>query len=265
MDKTHQTALLDTPEVTSLLFYPRKESGRRLPINAASMDIPVAPGITVGARLYLASSEKHHILFFHGNGEIAEDYDDIGPVYTDYGISFIVVDYRGYGRSKGVPGVSAMIEDTHPVFNHVCEWLNRENRTGGLWVMGRSLGSASAIEIANAYAQKIDGLIIESGFAHTLSLLKRLGINTDKIGIAEDQVFSNAKKIACFSKPTLIIHAEYDQIIPLRHGEDLFDASPAKRKKFYRVPEADHNTLMLVSGRRYFETIRDFIYPDPSA
>jgi len=95
-----QGALLDQPEITQFLFYPRKESGRKPPGNAVDMDIPVENGIRIGVRLYSTSSEKPHILFFHGNGEIAEDYDDIGPVYTDYGINFIVAEntYQGYTR-----------------------------------------------------------------------------------------------------------------------------------------------------------------------
>ncbi len=140
-----QGALLDQPEITQFLFYPRKESGRKPPGNAVDMDIPVENGIRIGVRLYSTSSEKPHILFFHGNGEIAEDYDDIGPVYTDYGINFIVADYRGYGRSGGVPGVSAMLKDAHSVLLHILEWLKRENRTGKLWVRGRSRGSPPAI------------------------------------------------------------------------------------------------------------------------
>jgi len=128
-----------------------------------------------------------------------------------------------------------------------------------LWIMGRSLGSASAIELAASYPEKMKGLIIESGFAHTLPLLQRLGINTEILKIEDSQVFSNAEKLSRFAGPTLIIHGQYDQIIPLQHGKDLFSCSPAGRKKMQIINGADHNTLLMIGGRQYFEIIRDFI------
>ena len=34
---------------------------------------------------------------------------------------------------------------------------------------------------------------------------------------------------------------------------------PAARKELHIIPNADHNSLMMVGGRTYFEIIRDFI------
>ncbi len=259
MFKEADLSVLDRPEILNFLFHPRKESGRPVPDFALNQTIPADDGIHIGARLYLTDPDSPHILFFHGNGEIAEDYDDIGSIYMNFGLNFIVVDYRGYGRSNGMPGISSMFSDAHDTFNHYFGWLSQNQRKGPLWIMGRSLGSASAIELASSYPEKIKGLIIESGFAHTLPLLQRLGINTEILNIVNSQVFSNAAKLARFAGPTLIIHGQYDQIIPLQHGKDLFAQSPANLKKMHIINGADHNTLMMVGGRQYFEAIRNFI------
>ena len=48
--------------------------------------------------------------------------------------------------------------------------------------MGRSLGSASALEIAAHYPEEISGLILESGFAHTYNLFMTLGIDPRLLG-----------------------------------------------------------------------------------
>jgi alpha-beta hydrolase superfamily lysophospholipase len=61
--------------------------------------VEVEPGIVLGGRLYPAAPDSPAILFFHGNGEIAEDYDDIAPLYIQMGITLLVMDYRGYGTS----------------------------------------------------------------------------------------------------------------------------------------------------------------------
>ncbi|MDA3894529.1 MAG: alpha/beta hydrolase [Desulfobacteraceae bacterium] len=250
---------LDRPEILNFLFHPRKESGHAVPAFALNQKIETGEGICIGTRLYLTDPAMPHVLFFHGNGEIAEDYDDIGSIYMNFGLNFIVVDYRGYGRSNGMPGIASMFSDAHDVLNYFLNWKLDNQRKGPLWIMGRSLGSASAIELAASYPDKIDGLIIESGFAHTLPLLQRLGINTDTLNITDSQVFSNAEKISRYAGPTLIIHGQYDQIIPLQHGNDLFDRSPAVKKKIHVINGADHNTLMMLGGKEYFDVIKDFI------
>jgi len=252
--------ILDRPEILNFLFHPRKESGARMPDYAKNYDIPMPDSIHIGTRVFSASPDKPNILFFHGNGEIAEDYDVIGSVYNEYDLNFIVADYRGYGRSEGTPGVNAMLQDAPHILNFFSSWLKKEGRNETLWVMGRSLGSASAAELAELYPEKIKGIILESGFAHTIPLLQRLGIDTDYLGIEEKHVFSNIEKISRYDGPTLIIHGQYDQIIPLNHGQDLYQASPSKLKKIHVVENADHNTILMMAGRSYFEIIRDYIF-----
>jgi pimeloyl-ACP methyl ester carboxylesterase len=259
MSKIDPPSILDRPEIIDFLFYPRKESGQVIPDHAKQFDITVEDGIKINTRFYQSGPEAPHILFFHGNGEIAQDYDDIGQIYTQFNMNFMVVDYRGYGRSQGHPSVTSMLRDAHEVLNFILEWLHRENRKGPLWVMGRSLGSAPAIELAAVHPEKINGLIVESGFAETIPLLQRLGIDVDQLDIKKDRVFSNGDKIKHFSKPTLIIHAQYDQIIPLSHGEELFRRSPAAIKKLHVVPDADHNTILMMAGMSYFKLIESFI------
>ena len=59
-----------------------------------------------------------------------------------------------------------MMKDCHFIFSYLTEWRNENNFTGPMIVMGRSLGSASALELVDNYKEKIDGIILESGFAY---------------------------------------------------------------------------------------------------
>ena len=160
----------DRPEILRVLFYPRPDWS--LALNhcvATSLMVPVADGVQVQVQAYLDSPAAANIIFFHGNGEIASDYQDIAPFYTDRGINFLIADYRGYGVSSGIPTVSAMMMDCLVIFDHVKGWLREKGFTGLMIVMGRSLGSASALEIAHRRQHDMDGLIIESGFARELA------------------------------------------------------------------------------------------------
>jgi fermentation-respiration switch protein FrsA (DUF1100 family) len=251
-------SILDRPDFLAAFFHPRPEwSEARQVKRAEDMLIPVEEELFIGARFHRAGKADPTILYFHGNGEIVADYDDLGPMYTGIGINFLPVDYRGYGRSNGSPTVTGMMRDCHTIFSYIKKWLHTNAYTGNIIIMGRSIGSASALELAAHYQDEIDGLIIESGFAYVVPLLKLLGIDVEALGIREEKGFRNIDKIRKFYKPTLIIHAEYDHIIPFSNGQALFDDSPATSKKLLKIPGADHNTIFAYGMENYLKAIKD--------
>jgi pimeloyl-ACP methyl ester carboxylesterase len=252
---------VDRPEVLHVLFHPRPDWGDQTggDPDVVDMDIPVAEGVTIGARFHSADAHGATILFFHGNGEIVSDYDALGPVYRSMGLNFLAVDYRGYGRSTGRPSVTHMMRDCHRVFRHVGRWLTENGYQGPTVVMGRSLGSASAMALAAAHPGRVAGLIIESGFAYAAPLLRRLGVDMGRLGVAEDGMPDNLKLATAASCPLLVIHAENDHIIPIGDGEAIYAAGRAENKRFLKIPGADHNTLMAVGLEAYMRAIAEFI------
>jgi pimeloyl-ACP methyl ester carboxylesterase len=250
---------LDGPEVSHYLFYPR--ASMQNPVSQEGVRdvmIPVEPDVSIGARYHIFDKQGPSILFFHGNGEIVEDYVDIAFLYSQLNFNFLPVDYRGYGHSTGQPSVSAMLRDAHVVFDYTRKWLSLNGCTGPFIVMGRSLGSASALELAENYTDSIDGLIIESGFAHSQTILNLVGIDMKRAGISESEAFRHIEKIGRFEKPTLIIHAEFDKILPFSDGEDLYKASRAVNKRLLMIPGADHNSIFMVGITEYMKAIREF-------
>jgi len=167
--------LLDRPEVLADLFHPRAGDDLGCRANILELRISLADGTVIGGRSHRADTGAVNILFFHGNGEIAEDYDDLGPLFARRRINFLMADYRGYDSSTGSPTSSARLADSYAILRFVTGWLSDQDHTGPLIVMGRSLGSAPAVELACHDPEAIAGLILESAFAHTGLLLRRLG------------------------------------------------------------------------------------------
>ena len=248
--------VLDTHEVLGALFHPRKTAGPRQDTPAfKELLIPVDADTAIGACFHTPHAAGPAILFFHGNGEVAPDYDDIGPLFGRLGINFIVVDYRGYGCSSGRPTVSSMMTDCHRILDFIIDWLADNGFDGPRIVMGRSLGSAPAIELSMRHADRIDGLVVESGFAWAGPLLRLLGVDPDRIGFDESKGFANVDKIKKVTMPTAIIHAEFDHIIPYSDGEALHAACSAVDKTLVKIPGANHNDIFMRGLDRYLETI----------
>ncbi len=252
---------IDRPEILQFLFHPRPESsGFDGPTRATELLIPVDAEINIGARFYEAGADAPVILFFHGNGEIVADYEDMASFYTKMlRINFFPVDYRGYGRSGGSPTVTAMMHDCHEILDYAEKWLKENGYNGPLIMMGRSLGSVSALELAAHHQDRIDGLIIESGLAYTLPLLHLRNIDTDAYGLTEANGYRNLDKIRAFKKPTLVIHAEKDQLIPFSDGQALSDACPAEYNKLLKIPDADHNTVFVHGVQPYLEAVKNLV------
>lgn len=253
-------ASLDRPEVLAFLFHPRPESENfSIPGNRREVMIPVDNTIKIGAAFHEAGKSSPTILFFHGNGEIVSDYDDIGMLYNKMDINFFPVDYRGYGKSNGRPTVTAMMRDSHRIFNFIQNWLAENRYTGPITIMGRSLGSAPALEIAEHYQNEIFGLVLESGFAHCVPLMNLLGIDVAGLGIDEASVIKNIEKIRNFKKKTLIIHAEFDHIIPFSDGIELFEECSSSKKEMVEIKGADHNTIFYHGIDPYMRAIKRFV------
>lgn len=257
---TDNLALLDRPEILSRLFYPRKELPE-IPLTAKAMVffITVDEGISIGCRFYPTNKEAATIFYFHGNGEIASDYDYVAPLYNEIGVNLFVADYRGYGLSDGKPTATALVKDAHALFPGFIKVLEELSYKGGSIIMGRSLGSVPALEIAAHYQHCLKGLIVESGFSNTMALVDSFGVAELFPGIKNFTGFGNGAKIKAVSLPTLVIHAEKDRLIPTSEGRALYDFSGAARKKLVIIPETGHNDVMVTGRELYFREIESFI------
>lgn len=250
------TVQMDRPEILYRLFFPRREfvNDAESP-KAMNHFIAVSEDVSIGCRFYPAQSDAPNILYFHGNGETAPDYDYVAPVYQEKCINLFVTDYRGYGMSDGSPSCSSMIKDAHPTFHGFVAFLRGLGFTGDLFVMGRSLGSAPAIEVAYHYQSLLKGLIVESGFASARNQFIRLGIS-DLFGDVSNPIgFGNDLKIKEVAIPTLIIHGEWDEIIPATEGQALYELSGAAEKNALFIPHAGHNDLTMQGMKAYMEAI----------
>jgi hypothetical protein len=151
-----------------------------------------------------------------------------------------------------------MLKDSHQIFKEFTRILEEHGARKSLFVMGRSLGNTSAIEVAYHHQNAIQGLIVESGSANNFRRFFGSSIPDHPIW-NDDSSFLNKVKIRSISKPTLIIHAEYDTLTPLEEGKELFRDAAAKDKRLVIIPDADHNDLMLIGKAQYFKAIDEFV------
>jgi len=248
---------IDQSPLLSFLFYPRGDT-TPCPEGAFDLLVPVEKEISVACRFYTGHPGWPWVLFFHGNGEVASDYDEIAPFYHQREINLAVADYRGYGASGGSPSFTHLFHDSHLVFKAAREELSRKGYSRDLWVMGRSMGSLSAVELAYHYPEEMNGLIVESGFASVTRLIKhlKLPVRGRMLGLIEQERLAMIRQI---DVPALILHGELDVLVPLQEAKDLHHYLNSSKKKLVILPNADHNTIMFADLKQYFSEIQDFV------
>ncbi|MBN1527239.1 MAG: alpha/beta hydrolase [Candidatus Omnitrophica bacterium] len=191
------------------------------------------------------------VVFCHGNaGNISHRIEKLSML-RDLGLSVFIFDYRGYGKSEGVPDEAGLYKDAAAAYEYVTGEKNVP--ADAVIVYGESIGGAVGIDLARKMPVK--ALITEEAFSSV----------KDMAAIAYPFLphfifssrFDSLSKIKDVSCPKLIMHSIDDEIVPFSLGQKLFDAA-AEPKKFLKL-RGGHNTAFLDSKKDYTEGIRAFL------
>jgi uncharacterized protein len=228
------------------------------PLNTITHFIEVDEGIKIGCKFFTADKSFPTIFYFHGNGETVFDHDWLAPLFLRRGINLFVTDYRGYAASNGSPDVTNLLNDAHALYKAFKKILEDEGYSNRIYVMGRSLGSIPAVEIAYHYQKELKGLIVESGSAENFLFIR------DYLTLEEEKElfqsgFLNKTKIQDITIPTLIIHGELDEVISIEEGYELFENAGAQYKDILIIPNSGHNDLMFNGEEQYFSSIEQLV------
>lgn len=201
---------------------------------------------------YLAAPEpRGFLLFAHGNGGNLSDRADIVRVLNeDLGLSVLIFDYRGYGRSEGAPSIKGILEDGRAAQ----QWLRRRENidVNDIVLLGRSLGSSVMVYLAAEHGAR--ALILEGAFSSMTdvakhrypwlpaSLLLRRDIKADEL-------------IEQYHGPLLQSHGVQDTIIPIELGRKLFRAAN-EPKDFIELPGLNHNDPL---PPEYYRKVAQFL------
>ena len=246
------TSIFDARELNERLFFSRRDTSPT-PSHAVELEVPGAAVLHV--RWHRRRDDAPTLLLFHGNGEVVADYDASASTFADVGVNLAVMDFRGYGRSAGSPTLRSLMDDAH----RVVQLVGATAANGrGLFVMGRSLGSACAAELYGGSPANVSGFILESGFVDLDGLIRRRGMQPPpEISAEERRVFDPLPKLARGQRPLLVLHGAEDTLIAADEGRRAHDAAGTPDKELVVVPERGHNDLSLSPD--YWDALAAFV------
>ena len=246
-------SILDSDAFNDALFFPREDASP--PPDGARDQFVERDGARIHIRRYPANGGRCTLLLFHGNGELAADYDDAWPQYEAFGAALAVAEFRGYGQATGAPTLRAVIEDAAAI----AEAVAVDGDGGPVIVMGRSLGGAAAHELYARPPAGVIGVVLESAFSHLGDLIRRRGLRPPAVfREAELATFDPLRKIARGRLPLLVLHGGDDELVVPAEARAAYEAaSSAASRELVFVPGRGHNDLM--RGEVYWEALAAFV------
>lgn len=207
-------------------------------MNLAYEDVPLrtADGLNLSAWFMMASEPRGALLYLHGNAGNLCDWVHAVDRFVWAGFHVLLVDYRGYGRSEGKPTEEGLYLDAEAAWRWLAE------RTGDTalprYVLGKSLGSGVATHLAAREAMA--GLILDSPFT---SMREVVALHARPLPSAiVPRMFESLAKADKINAPTLILHGDDDELIPVSHGIRLYEKI-AGPKALGIIPGARHNDI----------------------
>ena len=251
-------SVFDAAAFTARLFFPLDDD-RPAPGGAQDIMVPIARDTRLHVRVHPAPQPRLAAILFHGNGELVADYDLFAPRYQAASITLAVVDFRGYGRSEGFPSFRNVVNDAPVVVEELRPILvDDDGQPLPTVVVGRSLGSACAAEIARRPTLGVAGLVLESAFGDLEAFVTRRGMRCDGPLPEHDwEAFCPLRKLRQWTGPLLILHGDQDQLIDPSEARLLYDAAGTTRKQLVYVEHHGHNDVMQASA--YWRALTAFL------
>lgn len=235
----------------SLIFMPRplseaerQDIGLRFP-KGQNVFAQAADGTKVHAWHLPGPSGAPLVIYFGGNAE--EVSWMLGEANAAPGVSWLLVDYRGYGLSEGSPSEEALVADA-------LAWYDKFSpQTKRIFVFGRSLGSGVAVRLAAQ--RKVDAVILVTPFDSMVAVGKR-HYPYLPVSLLLKHRFNSISSAPKITAPLLCLVATRDSIIPPEHAKLLYDAW-AGPKRWVPLEEAGHNTVD--AHPNYWRSINAFL------
>ena len=207
----------------------------KYPFPFAEVNFEMEDGGEVNALHFRVPNSKGVVFYIKGNSRSIKGWGKFAKDFVGKGYDFFIMDYRGFGKSRGRRTEEILYADLQQVY----KWLAETYDEDRIILYGRSLGSGLAARVAS---WNHPGMLILDcpyySFLHHIRRfvfwmpvrwLLRYHIRTDRF----------IKKVHC---PVFILHGAKDHLIPYRQSEMLKALAPGNIT-LYPIQGAGHNNL----------------------
>lgn len=172
------------------------------------------------------------LIYFHGNYDLIDTSWWVAAQTCPAGISTLVIEYRGYGRSGGTPSEPGLVADAVQFYDGLA--ARPEVDRGRIVFRGMSLGGAVATALAAQ--RRPAALVLEATFSSVEAIAHRYLLP----GFLCRNPFRTDRFLPTLDIPIAIFHGRRDHTIPVSHGRRLHTLVP---EAHYRELDCGHDNF----------------------
>jgi fermentation-respiration switch protein FrsA (DUF1100 family) len=197
------------------------------------------------------SGARGALLYSHGNaGNLSHRGPSIVRWADELGMSVLIYDYPGYGKSTGQPTE----ENCYSASEAAWTWLTQHEQIElqNILLVGASLGGAMAVDLATRHDCR--AVVLIKAFSSIPDMATYRFPWLPARYFVRSQFDSAAKLCAC-KRPVFLVHGTGDSIVPYECSEKLF-AAASEPKELMTVDGNEHNDALPAD---FFSRLRSFL------
>jgi hypothetical protein len=158
------------------------------------------------------------ILYCHGNAGNIGGRAGVCADLHRLGVNIFIFDYRGYGKSRGIPTERGTYRDVRAAYEYV-RARHEDAEEPPVIVYGASLGGAVAAQVC--LDKNVRGLVLENAFTSVPDMGRILYplLPIRALGLVRYDTLAKIRRIVAAK---LIAHSRDDDVVPYSMGEKLY-------------------------------------------
>lgn len=239
------------------LYHPYRDSDSWMPppvgMKAEDVWLTLADGTRIHGWWCPVDGATGAVLYAHGNaGNLSHRGQAAGKLQEALGLSVLLFDYPGYGKSDGSPSEAGCYAAADAAY----EWLARQVPADQIVLYGKSLGGAVMTDLA--IRRPHQALVLCKTFTSVPDMAQKTFPFLPARWLVTNR-FESIAKIGQCPRPILIAQADRDSLIPFVQGQRLYEAAP-EPKKFFILAGCDHNDAHPVE---FYSALAEFLRSIP--
>ena len=197
--------------------------------------IDLEDGTHLNGLLLQQENSKGVIYYFKGNTRSIKGWSKFSRDFMPRGYDFFIMDYPGFGKSRGKRTEESIAWDSQAAYN----WLKEHYPEEKIIIYGRSLGAGFATRIASWNNPAM--LILDSPYYSFYRLAQRYTLIAPAKLLLKYHIplYQYLQQVKC---PVHIIHGDRDRLIPYRYSPELVRISEGN-VILHTIKGAHHNNL----------------------
>lgn len=191
--------------------------------------------VTINGLHFKTKNPRGVVFYLKGNSKSIKGWGKFAIDFTNHGWDVLMIDYRGFGKSKGKRTQQTMKEDVQAIYNIIKQKVDEKY----IIVYGRSLGTGLATKLASVNNPRI--LILACPYYSMSNNAKRY-LPFIPLGLIMRYSMPTYKWIKYVKCPIKLIHGTNDRIIPMKSSVRLSRINP-KLSRLYLVIGGGHKNL----------------------